>query len=87
MKDLINKNYEVTVKRGLITPDTGIVEFMNKLDEEVAEFIDSIDNPTTEDATGYELADVILVCLNIAKHYDMDIERYLNEKVLINSER
>lgn len=87
MKELIEENYKVTVKRGLINKDTGIVEFMNKLDEEVGEFVESIDNPTTEDATAFELADIILVCLNIAKHYEIDIEKYLNQKVLINSER
>lgn len=87
MKKLIEDSYNSIVKRGLITPETGIVEFMEKLEEEVREFIDSIDNPTTEDATAYELADIILVCLNISKHYKIDIEKYLYEKVLINSER
>jgi NTP pyrophosphatase (non-canonical NTP hydrolase) len=34
-----------------------------------------------------ELADVILVCLNIAKHYKIDIEKELNNKIKKNFKR
>jgi len=87
MKDLIERNYLSTVKRGLITPDTGIVEFLDKLEEEVGEFIETIDNPTTEEATAFELADIILVCFNIAHHYGIPIEQYLKTKININFQR
>jgi len=45
--------------------------------------IDKID----KSKLAFELADVILVALNFAKHYDIDIEKYLKEKVNINFKR
>ncbi len=87
MKDLIERNYLSTVKRGLIGPETNVTDFLNKLDEEVQEFKESLDNPITEEATAFELADVILVCLNISHHYGIPIEQYLKTKIQINFER
>jgi len=34
-----------------------------------------------------ELADIILVCLNIAKHYNIDIEKELKNKIQVNFKR
>ena len=34
-----------------------------------------------------ELADIILVCFNIAKHYNIDIEKELKNKIEINYKR
>ncbi len=34
-----------------------------------------------------ELSDVILVCLNIAEHYQIDIEKELISKIEINEKR
>ena len=76
MKDIINANYQSIKKRGLITPKTTESDFIMKLEEEVQEFIDA---ESKQDKTE-ELADVILVCLNYAKHYGINIE----EQLLIN---
>ena len=79
MKKLIEDNYQSIVKRGLINPKTTVTEFLNKLDEEIEEFKD-----------GYEveeLADMILVLLNCARHFDIDIEHELIKKIKINEQR
>jgi predicted house-cleaning noncanonical NTP pyrophosphatase (MazG superfamily) len=79
MKDLIEENYKSIVKRGLITEKTSLKEFTDKLDEEVKEFKEYYDPE--------ELADIILVCLNIAKHWNIDIEKELKKKIEINFNR
>ena len=79
MKDLIESNYRSIVGRGLINSHTKLKQFISKLDEEVNEFKES-NEPE-------ELADIILVCLNIAKHYDIDIEKELKDKIIKNQNR
>ena len=79
MKDLIESNYRSIVGRGLINSHTKLKQFISKLDEEVNEFKES-NEPE-------ELADIILVCLNIAKHYDIDIENELKNKIIKNQNR
>lgn len=79
MNQIIEENYKVTVNRGLITEKTQIVDFLNKIDEEVKEFKDTLEF--------HELADIILVCLNIAKHYNVDIEKQLINNINKNKNR
>ncbi len=79
MQQIIESNYESIVKRGLINEKTRLKDFLNKLDEEVMEF--------KEDNRIEELADIILVCLNIARHYGIDIENELIKKIQINNNR
>lgn len=85
MKDIIEENYKSIVGRGLITTETKKQDFVLKLEEEVQEFIDAFIN--NQGNKNEELADVILVCLNIAKHYDIDIQRELKKKITINKNR
>lgn len=85
MKDIIEENYNSIVKRGLIKPTTLREEFVNKLLEEVKEFTDVFDEKMLIDET--ELADIILVCFNIARHYGIDIEKELKKKIEINKNR
>jgi len=75
MKNIIDINYEVTVNRGLISKETKMSDFVMKLEEEVQEFIDAALNGEGDEI--HELADIVLVCLNIAKHYSIDIEKQL----------
>lgn len=85
MKTIIELNYEVTKKRGLIDKHTTTSDFIMKLEEEVQEFIS-----TTVHENGdfdHELADIILVCLNIAKHYGIDIEKQLLTNIIKNFNR
>jgi len=86
MKDLIERNYKSIVKRGLINNNTTETEFVMKLQEEVQEFIEALYYGTTQESSE-ELADVILVCLNFAKHYDINIESELINKIKTNETR
>lgn len=85
MKNIIEQNYRSIVKRGLINDNTKRLDFVLKLEEETQEFIDAFlyDNGNEK----IELADVILVCLNIARHYHIDIETELKNKIEINKNR
>lgn len=85
MNYLVKKNYESIVSRGFIDRSTPPRAFVMKLEEEVQEFIDAFKNAGANERE--ELADVILVCLNIAAHYGWDIESELFKKVAINEQR
>jgi NTP pyrophosphatase (non-canonical NTP hydrolase) len=85
MKQIIEENYKSIVDRGLISFSTTKEDFLDKLYEEVNEFeSDFLDKDCD---ISEELSDVILVCLNIAKHYDIDIEKSLKNKIQINKNR
>ena len=85
LDDLIQDNYDSIVKRGLITPKTTKDDFVNKLFEEVGEFEEVFVEHGMIDSE--ELADIILVCLNIAKHYNIDIEKEMKGKIAVNFNR
>ena len=91
MEKLINDNYDVTVKRGCILPYTNLHNFLHKIKEEVGELevgvlVDS-ERDVISDYTKHELADVILTCLNMAKHYEIDIQQALIDNVEWNRKR
>lgn len=85
MKHIIEFNYETTKKRGLISKDTRQENFVMALEEEVSEFIDAALHEKGDYDT--ELADIILVCLNIAKHYGIDIESQMVRNIAKNMYR
>ena len=87
MKKLINDNYKSIVDRGLISPTTTLFEFLDKLEEEVEELEKEALRPRQYSNLPEELADVIMVCLNMAKHYDIDIEQEIKNKIKINKQR
>ncbi len=86
MKQLIEDNYKVTIKRGLISPSTTVQDFIDKIYEEVDELQNEIDTGKTYnfDKLKYELADVILTCLNMSKHFNIDIEQQMKSNVRRN---
>ena len=86
MNYLIKKNYESIVARGLISTSTSMLDFCRKMSEEGIEFIQAVKDKDKKQQKE-ELADVILVCLNIAHHYGWDIESELFKKVEINEQR
>jgi uncharacterized protein YabN with tetrapyrrole methylase and pyrophosphatase domain len=86
MKKIIEFNYQSTVNRGLINEDTTIDEFINKIKEEESEMIDESYN-VESDLFANELADLIMVCFNIARHYKIDIERHILNNILKNMKR
>tara|TARA_R110002072_G_scaffold257557_1_gene416249 strand:+ start:120 stop:380 length:261 start_codon:yes stop_codon:yes gene_type:complete len=85
MKKIIEKNYDVTVKRGCINSKTTEEDFILKIKEEVEEFIEA--NKFGLVTENEELADIILVCLNYAKHYGIDIKKELKQKINKNKKR
>ena len=87
MKDLISDNYQSIVDRGLISPTTTLFEFLDKLEEEVEELEKEALRPKQYSNLPEELADVIMVCLNMAKHYNIDIEQEIKTKIKINKYR
>lgn len=86
MKKIIEFNYQSTVNRGLINEDTTIDDFINKIKEEELEMIDESYN-VESDLFANELADLIMVCFNIARHYKIDIERHILNNILKNMKR
>jgi len=91
MKEIIEANYKSIVDRGLIAPYTNLHNFLHKIKEEIQEleygvFVD-FETGNVSDYTKEELADVIMVCLNMAKHYDIDIEQEIKNKIKINEQR
>ena len=87
MQDIISANYQSIVDRGFITPTTTLFEFLDKLDEEVEELNKEALISKEWSNLPQELADVILVCLNLAKHFNIDIEQELKNKIRINEYR
>ena len=87
MQDIISANYQSIVDRGFITPTTTLFEFLDKLDEEVEELNKEALISKEWSNLPQELADVILVCLNMAKHFNIDIEQEIKNKIRINEYR
>lgn len=86
MKKIIEDNYQSIVDRGFIDPLTTRSDFFDKIDEEVQELKDASFKYDLQNVKE-ELADVIMVCLNMAKHYDFDIEQQIKNKIEINKQR
>ena len=86
MKDIIDLNYKYTVRMGLITDTTCIDEFLTKIDKELMQFKYEVLNGS-DAMLNKELAEVILTCLNFAKHYNIDIEEEMKKKIQINLNR
>lgn len=85
MNKIIKENYESTQLRGLINYKTRKLHFIMKIKEELEEVEKSYYSDDGE--LWEEVADVILVCLNMAKHYDIDIESELKKKIEKNYRR
>jgi uncharacterized protein YabN with tetrapyrrole methylase and pyrophosphatase domain len=85
MKDLIEESYLAIANRGIINEHTSVEDFLDKLDEEVLELKEYYSNFRRID--NQEIADVIIVCLNMARHFGIDIERELRIKIQINKNR
>lgn len=89
MKKLIEANYKSIIKRGFINEDTEVSDFLLKIREEVDEFEHEIYNFNMFRTSNEneELADIILTCLNFARHYNIDIEKELKNKIRKNETR
>lgn len=88
IQELIDRNYAAQVKRGQITMKQTLNDFLNKIDEEVNEFKKSYKNDGYwEDIDDKELIDIMLVCFSMAKHFGIDWQKVMTEKVEYNETR
>ena len=89
MKSLISDNYASIVARGLITEKTSEHDFLKKLDEEVIElkYAVQVSELYGDDNVKEELADCIMVLLNYANHFNIDIEQEIRNKIKVNYKR
>ena len=89
LKEIQERNYQACLKRGVIGVYTQPYEFEDKLREELKEIEQSFlyDEEEVLSIDEMEIADMIIVCLNIANHYDIDIQKALEEKTIINENR
>ena len=88
LKELITRNYNATVRRGQISNKSTVTDFLNKIDEEVAELKDS--RKTCSNIYPFdplEAIDIILVNTTMLHHYGFDVESLLTKKVEINETR
>ena len=84
LMSLIKRNYDATVARGLITPRTTLRDFIEKMEEEISELIESIDESEgTFDKK--EAFDCFLVAASNLYHFNLFTQ--LEEKVIINEKR
>lgn len=88
LNEIKNRNYKATIRRGKITKNTKFLNFHLKLCEEQFELFKEFEKPDFDNHKfGLELADIIIVCLNMAEFYQVDIQKMLEEKTIINENR
>jgi NTP pyrophosphatase (non-canonical NTP hydrolase) len=86
IEEIINRNYTAQLKRGKVTKKIDFYDWIIDIRDEVNELWNSYPkhNSTFDEK---ELADIILVCLSMSKHYNIDIVKALEEKTKYNEER
>lgn len=76
------KHYNSIVKRGLITPDTTLLDFIMKIKEEYNElFIELIGSSMLTSETKQECMDLVAVIFNMLLHYGVDIEHEFEKNI------
>lgn len=86
--EIIDRNYNATVSRGLISNRTSLGDFILKLNEEIGEFIYAHKHERGD--TGKieeELADIALVVTAMAKHMQINLKMQMEKKMKINEIR
>lgn len=91
ISEIIDRNYQATVRRGLINENTPIYDFLRKINEEYKELYCSYIDPLIHnDELGFdpkELADIALVCFAMATHYNIDLLKVMEQKTIFNEQR
>ena len=86
IEEIINRNYTAQLKRGKVTKKIDFYDWIIDIRDEVNELWNSYPKHySTFDEK--ELADIILVCLSMSKHYNIDIVKVLEEKTKYNEKR
>lgn len=81
MKQLFKEHYQAIIKRGLITKNTHVFEFLEKLDEEVKELNESFNYSHLDEKFVQEAIDCICVMTNMLQHFGVDIEKALKKNI------
>ena len=82
MKNLLRLHYIAIKKRGLISAETTLDQFLMKLEEEYIEVQNAYADDCNEHRIPssdliYEMTDMIMVALNCFQHYGIDFEKQL----------
>lgn len=93
LKEINERNYAATVRRGYISTDTSINEFLNKIMEEFKELSEELFmsgkylSTKEKENASLEMADIVLVVMAMARHFHINIETALIAKTLYNEQR
>lgn len=100
MKDLFKRHYKSIVKRGLITPKTKIIDFLNKIREEFGELefeiihsdannleCNNLYDITFDGNVVQESIDLVMTVVNMLQHFNVDIESELLKNVELQEKR
>jgi hypothetical protein len=87
LSEIIERNYNATVSRGLIDNETSVSDFMDKLWEELKELESSRFGKNGNSFDPKELSDIALVCFAMAKHFNIDLLKVMEEKTIFNETR
>ena len=86
IQQLIDRNYAAQVKRGQIKDETKFFKFVIKIEDELYELNESYID-TNKDFDSKELIDIMLVCFSMAKHFGIDWQQVMKDKVEYNEKR
>jgi NTP pyrophosphatase (non-canonical NTP hydrolase) len=86
IEELIDRNYAAQVKRGQINNESTFWNFSDKIQDELNEFDESYIQ-TNKDFDSKELIDIMLVCFSMAKHFGIDWQQVMKDKVEYNEKR
>ena len=86
IESLIDRNYAAQIKRGQIKDDSTFFKFVIKIEDELMELNESYIE-TNKDFDPKELIDIMLVCFSMAKHFKIDWQQVMTDKVEFNEKR
>lgn len=89
MEKLFKRHYQAIIKRGLITEETELYEFSNKINEEKGELSTELLKLSKGKPNNYEQEAIDLICvtMNLLIHRGVDIEVELLKNILVQEKR
>lgn len=83
MKHLFKRHFQAIVNRGLITSETTLDDFYDKLNEEVNE----LQLANTNEEVHQEAIDVVMVCINMLQYLGVNFEKELIKNIETQEKR
>lgn len=87
IKEIAERNYYATKRRGQISRRTDEMDFVIKIQEETRELLESIGKSIVNPFDIKELADIVLVSFSMARHFGYDLLSVMEQKMLYNEKR